>query len=549
MKMDYEKIFDSAPAQFLILNCDLDIVAANEAYLRATRTERNQVVGTPLFGEVLQRSIGCDPEIILQIKASFNKVIKTKAPDRVPVIKYSHVDPETSYTEDRYWSWVNQPMFADNGEVQYIIYRAEDVTDFVNLNISESVREELIYAKQVADAANAAKSAFVANISHEIRTPLAAIIGYSGFLLEPDKTPSEKHNCIMAIQRNSGHLANLVNEVLDLSKIEAGFLEVEPLTFGIAEIFEYVEAVSGYKAREKGLSFDLQISSSVPKYVKTDPTRLRQILTNVIGNALKFTERGSVKVTVDCERQPDKFRSKILSIGVRDTGIGISATRTEDVFTRFMQADSSTTRKFGGTGLGLQLSMRLAQALGGDVRLIESKLGHGSHFQITVEIGSANEVSQIEVEERIAERTEELVALQNESFRDMRILVVDDSEDNRDILKIMLKSTGAKIETAENGEAGIERALNSEFDVVLMDIQMPGIDGHEAAKRLRSKGFRKPILALTAHALKEDRERSIQSGCDDHITKPIRKDELVSAVAHYACKIKKISRKNSATRP
>lgn len=388
------------------------------------------------------------------------------------------------------------PVRNENGKLVQWFGTSMDIHETkIGRQLLEETQAQLVESKIAAEMANSAKSEFIANMSHEIRTPLTAIAGYSEFLLESGRISEPEMNFVNSIARNSKHLANIVDEILD-------------------------------------------------------PTRLRQILLNVIGNAVKFTNKGQVEVEVscpECEETTSYSAHRKLQIKVRDSGIGISDVYKDQLFTRFRQSDSSTTRIFGGTGLGLALSKKLAIALGGDIQLVESALGKGATFLITIGIGEASDFSNFELRDRITERMNHQLASEKKPFKDLSILVVDDSPDNIDLVKLMLKPMGARITTATNGFDGVKNALMSDFDLVLMDIQMPGLDGNEAAMKLRHEGFRKPIIAFTAGAMKEDREASFRAGFDDHLTKPIDRDVLLNTVSHYAGKINKTSfEKNAA---
>lgn len=388
---------------------------------------------------------------------------------------------------------------------------------------------ELDEAKCRAEAASAAKTQFLANMSHEIRTPLAAISGFSELLMGPHLSETEKIRALSTIQRNSAHLANLVNEILDLSKIEVGALEVERLNFETREVLDYVLSVVSFRAIEKGIALKVLVDSDVPSIISTDPTRLRQILVNVVGNAVKFTKSGMVEVSVFSSLIQNS-RDRMIHFQVRDTGEGISEANRNRLFKPFSQCDSSTSRRFGGSGLGLVLSRSLAQALGGSLLLIKSESGVGSVFEVTINGGAVDPSVPVT---GIRERSQTPVT-EESNLEALRILIVDDAPDNRDLICALLRPTGAMLECAEDGVQGISMAMASDFDLVLMDVQMPVLDGHAATRELRSKGFRKPIIALTAHAMKEDRIAALMAGFDDYLTKPIQRTALIRVLAHYS---------------
>ena len=377
-----------------------------------------------------------------------------------------------------------------------------------------------------AQEASRAKSQFLANMSHEIRTPLGAVIGFAELLLESKSLSDEDRDQVRTIIRNGRQLLKLVNEILDLSRVESKKTAIEKVQFSVQQLINDVTTLLKIEAESKGLEFQVQCSSTLVPAVISDPTRLRQILINVIGNAIKFTERGRVNVEVSSTIDPDNSRMCWLRVRVEDTGIGIRKEDVNRLFQTFSQADSSTRKKFGGTGLGLYLAKNLAQALGGDLRLEKSEPGVGSVFVITIHAELAHDY--VRPESEIGE-----VAPEPAHFKRLKVLVVDDAADNRELIGRFLIKMGHVAEFAENGVVGVHRALKGDFDVVLMDIQMPEMDGFEALKQLREKDYRKPVVALTAHAMKGDREICLQSGFDDYLVKPVNRQALRESLAKY----------------
>jgi PAS domain S-box-containing protein len=399
------------------------------------------------------------------------------------------------------------------------------------LDVTERVmaKRGLEAAKLEAERANASKTAFLANMSHEIRTPMTAVLGFAEILRNPDLPEDLRKDALMRIDRSGRSLLKLIDDVLDISKVEAGKLTIEKSRFSPLEITTEVTELLRLQAEQRGLSLTTKFEDSVPVIAQSDSARVRQILTNLIGNAIKFTKEGHVAVNVSAET--DKADGKqYLIFEVSDTGMGIAQPDREKLFRPFAQADQSITREFGGTGLGLVLSKRLSQLLGGDLFLKDSKLNEGSRFVAKIEAGPF-EISRID--SSMSVQPEHPVSSKI-FLHDARVLVVDDVPDNQILLRRYLESAGARVDVAGDGEEAVSKALDCDYDVVLMDIQMPHVDGIQATKRLRAQGYRRPILALTAHAMREEINRSAEAGCDEHLTKPVTKQTLVSAVSRWS---------------
>jgi signal transduction histidine kinase/CheY-like chemotaxis protein len=399
--------------------------------------------------------------------------------------------------------------------------------------IVSSIVSELESAKERAESASKTKSAFLANMSHEIRTPLGVVVGFAELLADPNLPIERRNELQLAIKRNGELLTHIIGGVLDLSKIEAGHFQIEKVRFSLPEFLQNCLVSLQIQARAKDVSLDLKLKTKIPIFVYSDPMRLRQIIFNIVANAIKFTNKGSVTVDVETVFAEDK---KIkLRIVVADQGIGISADIAKKLFRPFMQASESNTRKFGGTGLGLSLSKSLAQRLGGDVELLRSEPNKGSIFVIVVDIETPADTTYTEELELKTSLLDPPSTAHEQHYLDgVNILVVDDSIDNQVLLSIFLSAAGAKVTCADNGEQGVEKALSGNFDIILMDISMPVLDGLQATQRLRNNSYKKPIIALTAFALKEERDRSLASGFDDHLTKPIDQKELIYKIAKFA---------------
>jgi signal transduction histidine kinase/HPt (histidine-containing phosphotransfer) domain-containing protein len=381
----------------------------------------------------------------------------------------------------------------------------------------------------VAESASRAKSDFLANMSHEIRTPLTAIVGFAEMLLRPNLPSDERTECAKTIRRNSKHLLDLINDILDLSKIEAGKMTVERTKCDFPGLIGDVASIMRPRAMEKALEFAVAFEGPIPRQIETDPLRLRQILMNLLGNAIKFTSAGKITLRIQLFRSS---KGHVLSAEVTDTGIGMNQEQLQSLFERFSQADTSAQRKFGGTGLGLAISRKLARLLGGDITAV-SQAGSGSTFTLKVDCGK---IAKTDLIPRISEADLHSSADATPTGDILvrgKILLVEDGRDNQRLLTSHLQTAGAQVVVAENGRKALEIASTQRFDLVLMDMQMPEMDGYTATAELRRRGFRVPIVALTAHAMSEDRAKCIESGCTDYLTKPIGWETLIKTVAKY----------------
>lgn len=400
---------------------------------------------------------------------------------------------------------------------------------WVSVTIEREINQTLALEKKEAVAANKAKGDFLAIMSHEIRTPLNAIIGFAEASLHLPTDREELDESLHTIVRSGHHLLQLINNTLDLSKIESGNMQVETLKTSLPGIIEDVEILNRPHAEEKGLTLLVEYEYPIPEFIQTDPVKLKQILINLLGNAIKFTESGSVKLTVQYHA-----KSGELAIAVIDSGIGLSEEQQDVIFNPFTQADLSTTRKYGGTGLGLSLSRQLASLLGGALT-VKSELGLGSRFELKFNAGELAEKALIY--EQINKKQDEnsSVEYKTEFNGSARILVVDDNDDNQRLLGILLRQPGIKLSYANNGEHALSMVAANEsgYDLILMDMQMPVMDGYTAVSTLRDKGYDKPIIALTADVLLENQERCLSSGCDDVMSKPVNREYLYDVLQRY----------------
>ncbi len=387
---------------------------------------------------------------------------------------------------------------------------------------------------EAAEESNRSKSEFLANMSHEIRTPMTAIQGYADLLMEPDTTESDRLEYVQTIRRNGEHLLRLINDILDLSKIEAGKMTVEHISCSPASVLVDVASLMRVRALDKALQFDVVYETDVPTTIQSDPTRLRQIVVNLVGNAIKFTERGGVRIAVRCERSDSA--DPRLRIEIADTGIGMTEEQIGVLFTAFSQADTSTTRRFGGTGLGLAICRKLAGLLGGEVT-VQSTPGQGTSFFLDIATGPLDGVQMLTGYSEAGFQVEASPA-SDARHVDARVLLAEDGRDNQILITTHLRKAGAHVTMCENGRLAVQAALlanagGTPYDVILMDMQMPELDGYGATRMLRTQGYKGPIIALTAHAMAGDREKCLAAGCDDYLTKPIDRATLVEAILRW----------------
>jgi signal transduction histidine kinase/CheY-like chemotaxis protein len=387
---------------------------------------------------------------------------------------------------------------------------------------------EIKEARNVAERASQSKSLFLANMSHEIRTPMTAILGFTELLLIKNMNESEKIQYLETIQRNAKSLNILIDDILDLSKVESGKMQIDYFAFSPKVLIEDVISLLRLKAEKKEILISLKVES-LPEKLISDPNKIKQIITNIVANAIKFTGHGNVDVTMTYNKISEN--GGMLRVNVADTGIGISDESKLSLFQPFSQADSSTTRKFGGTGLGLSLSRQLAQKLGGKVELVDSKEDQGSIFSISIPV-------EVDLDQNnLKNKTHDVDLKKSDSLFGRKILLVEDSADNQILFSVLLKSYGAIVDIAENGMIGAQKALMNAYDIILMDIQMPEMDGFKSLSRIREVGYSGKVVALTAHSMKEERQRCIESGFDGFISKPVTRRELLSGISEALAKV------------
>jgi signal transduction histidine kinase/DNA-binding NarL/FixJ family response regulator len=438
------------------------------------------------------------------------------------------------------WRWVEHAAWVVFEDIVLIgscirgqseMRQIAENTAQLHQSITERQRQEreLVRIKEVAEAASRSKTAFLANMSHEIRTPMTSILGYSELLLDPTRSLSDRQDSLHVIRRNAKHLLELINNILDVSKIEADRMTLESLPVDLPRLAADVVSMIRPRAIDKDLAVRLDFDGPCPRAIVGDPLRLKQVLMNLVGNAVKFTVRGQVTLRVRSELRPGGSR---IFFDVQDTGVGLTPEQIARLFQPFVQADDSATRRFGGTGLGLTISRRLARLMGGDIT-VSSQPGMGSTFHAEIEGGPVNPgemlvgLTEGVIELSVAEQNCEDIRLQG------RVLLAEDGPDNQALISLLLRQAGAEVIVAENGRIAVTKARAEKFDLVLMDMQMPELDGYGATSEMRRRGMTMPIVALTAHALAGDRAKCINAGCTDYLTKPVDRMELLRTLDKY----------------
>ncbi|CAH9058151.1 Sensor histidine kinase RcsC [Pseudoalteromonas holothuriae] len=400
----------------------------------------------------------------------------------------------------------------------------------LNKNLETKVLKRTYELEQLASQlrdASESKSRFLANMSHEIRTPMTSIIGYADGIILGDIKPQERNHAISVILQNSRHVLGLINDILDMSKIEANRLEIELMESDLFKSIAHVESLLGKQIRDKGLEFDLNYHFPLPNYIIIDPTRLRQILLNLTSNALKFTSVGKISIAVSCSED-------VLKISVTDTGIGMTSTEQKELFNAFYQADSSTSRKYGGTGLGLNISKNLANKLNGDIS-VASEVGSGTIFTLTLGLFTTDKTRWINSfdDVSVSKSTADTITQNTSEQLKGDVLLAEDHSDNSKLIQRILERMGLNVTAVENGQLAVQAVLEDEFDLILMDIQMPVMDGEQALNFIQATGCTAPILALTANTMQHEVDRYLKLGFTDHLAKPIDRNEFSKKISHY----------------
>ncbi len=507
-----ETIFKESPAAMALCHgSELIFEKVNPNY--QSIFQDRELVGQPLLDAL--------PELKGQ---AFYDLLKKVFETGEPVVAHEMlakiVRKKDGPLEERYFDFTYVRINDPHGNPYGVYDHAVDVTDRV------VGRMQLQIAKSDAEKANQTKSSFLSNMSHEIRTPLGVILGFTDLLKDRELPNEERNQFLDTISRNGKALTKIIDDILDLAKVESGKLEIENLNFSLFDAIDDVMDVFRERTRSKNIFLRAHINKGTPDRVFSDPTRIRQILINVVGNAVKFTASGGVTIEVSADENIGE--KTVFRILVKDTGVGLTSEQKERLFQPFMQADNSTTRKYGGTGLGLALSKRLASALGGDIfveaaKTVETGCTFGFTFVTTLPKQVATEVK---IKDDTLKNKEGNIQL----LSGIRVLLAEDSFDNQVLMQKILAKQGAKVDIAKNGVEAFKLGINGNFDIVLMDIQMPEMDGYEATRALREAGFKKPIVALTAHAMPEERARTLAAGCDGHLTKPLNRTELIETI-------------------
>ncbi len=464
------------------------------------------------------------PVVVLTILADENmgvEAIKVGASDYLVKTEYSH---ELLLRTIRY-SLERKRAQEDLRQAKEQAEQARSEVEQINKDLEASIERAKLLAHE-AMAADRAKSEFLANMSHELRTPLNGILGFSELLAQEELTAQQKE-WLNTINKSGQDLLALIADILDFSKIEAGKLDIEIIACSLEEILAGVDSLLRPQATKKGLEFEILPGSDLPKTIRTDPARLRQCLINLVNNAIKFTDQGHVCVRVSVENGASPF----IRFDVADTGIGIGADEQKLIFDSFSQADGSSSRKYEGTGLGLAITKRLAEILGGEI-MVQSEYGKGSVFSLIIpsRIEDASEVTA--EQDKWPGPQQGKVASEYGQFTG-RVLIAEDKSSNLKLIEQLLEKMGLQTKSVEDGQQAVDAATSESFDLILMDIQMPNMNGYEAIRFLRGKQISTPTVALTAHAMESDAQRCLAAGFDDYIPKPIRLGKLREIIAKY----------------
>ncbi|MBL3556305.1 response regulator [Marinobacter sp. JB05H06] len=511
----YQSLFDNAIEGVFQMSLDRRFVTANPAMAR--------LMGYSSSRELLDRNPDALETCFADERVRRWVIGQLESRGTVKGIEARYY---TCYGEER-WATISLHTVYDNdGEPAHLEGTCIDATERHQRQRIEREREQERLEKELARNSAEAKSQFLANMSHEIRTPLAAIIGYGETLLDPDLTEKEKHSSAETVVRSGRHLLDLINDILDHSKIDANKLDVDIVSVNLPELLDEIRAFFGPRAREKGLEFHVVCEFPLPEQIATDPTRFRQIIINLCGNALKFTEKGSISLNIRCDRPQQRLVARVV-----DTGIGMKPEQLGRLFDPFAQGSAAIARQYGGTGLGLSISRRLAELLGGNIS-VTSTYGEGSEFELSIDTGSLEGVHFLRDGSELSQRRRSIPMVVAPRLSG-RILLAEDNEVNRRLVSLLVGRTGAELVNVNNGAEALDQALRESFDLILMDIQMPVMNGRDATAAIREAGLNTPVIALTANVMAEDIADYRLAGCNDHLAKPIDKQRFYEVLARY----------------
>ena len=517
---------DALGTHIAILDCFGIIIAANRAwheFAKANTGAMERVEEGSNYLIVLDGAAGRNSPEAAAFATGIRAVLAGKQEE------FSIEYAAHSSTERR-WFVGRVTVFPGTGGRVNARYVPRLVISHDNITARKLAEEALQKAKEQAEFANISKSAFLANTSHELRTPMTAILGYAEMLLDPAQSVDDRRNCVQTIHRNGEHLLSIINDLLDISKIEAQKVTVEKLKTSLPLLVADVIGLTRPWAIKKGLSYEVEFAGEIPATIETDALRTKQVLVNLIGNAIKFTQSGSVKLAI--RREISYFRQTIY-FEVSDTGIGMTPPQIAKLFQPFTQADDSTTRRFGGTGLGLTISQRLARVLGGDIA-VQSTMGVGSTFTVHIDGGTREGIEVIEnlTVDQLQVGADEQVICEPQALKGT-VLLAEDGEDNQALIATHLRKVGLDVVIACDGKQAVDQVKARTFDLILMDMQMPEMDGYSATRLLRQTGHTLPIIALTANAMAEDRVRCLDAGCTEYLSKPVSRTQLLRTVARF----------------
>ena len=559
-----ETILECIPVGIVIVGPDRRVRKVNASALKTMgHNTEGQIVGEICHETLCPNRVGQCPILDRRQPVDNNRCILVSSTGRhVPILKTVtpvDVDQETVLLE-AFFDITDQVRAEEELEeyqkhLEHLVEQRTAGLAQTNQRLEEEIRnhqrteielkcsadalkaavDEMAELKDAAEAANQAKSDFLANMSHEIRTPMTSIVGFADLLQSPETGDEERQNYVATIRRSGQALLELINDILDLSKVESGTMVVDTQECSLLTIVQDAVSLLQPVALKKKLLLEACHHFPLPETIQSDPGRLRQIIVNLVGNAIKFTGRGYVRIHTRIEN--GHGGSAYVRIDVEDTGIGIPKEAIGHIFEPFTQADSSASRRYGGTGLGLAVSSKTASLLGGEI-VARSEPGKGSTFTVTIDPGPLDDVRWLDAMPEIGETSHTVVPKKAKQRWQGKVLLAEDGPDNQRLISLLLRKLGLQVMIAENGAVAYREALQSAeqgspYDLIFMDMQMPEMDGYEATRQLRLAGWDGPIVALTAHAMASDRDLCLSAGCDDYLTKPIDRERLATVIGDH----------------